>query len=64
MRELSRVEGATAWNIDCELYGSKYEGEFRDAFHDGQGTMTRPDGSKYEGAFRDGFFLGKGWKGR
>ena len=39
---------------------SKYEGEVRYGFPNGQGTLIHPDGSKYVGKFRKGKKHGQG----
>ena len=44
---------------------SKYEGEIKIGFPNGQGILTFPDGEKYEGEFKDGKKNGQGthtWK--
>jgi len=39
---------------------SKYEGEIKIGFPNGQGILTFPDGEKYEGEFKDGKKNGQG----
>ena len=38
----------------------KYEGEIKNGFPNGQGTMTLPNGNKYVGKWKDGFPNGQG----
>ncbi len=59
-----RVNGWTARSpgVGVAVYanGVRYEGEFQNAMHHGQGTMTSPGGYIYEGTWVNGVKEGQG----
>ena len=45
-----------------ELFGTKYEGEFRADKPDGRGTVTDPGGNRFVGEFKNGKRIGRGFE--